>query len=324
MKKVNIITAINNEILNTQLRENNFNVLCKDIQYQEGIFEQLEKEAKIDVIILSGILPGNMRIERVIEKIQSRVEKIKIIIILEKKNEALEDFLFSKGIYDIYYDNEIDVKTIINILNNKKIFIEEDKEKIKLINEINNLKKIIKEKNNLEYKFNNNIINIYGCNGVGKTIISIILALNLKKEKILIISKDQEILNKINNKIRDNIFISDKNINKNNYIIYDNPDIYNPDELNIIIINNNLYDVIKSKKIIKNNMKIIINKINKNSIDESVIKEILNNNEIIGYLSENCLYNKFINSQFKYKIENNKKIKNEYLQIIKKIEGDKY
>lgn len=329
-KIIKIITAINNEVLNKKLVQENFNVLCKDIQYQEGIFEQIEKSNEIDIIIISSILPGNMRIEKVIEKIIEKIPKIRIIIILEKKNDILEDFLYSKGVYDIYYDNEVDVDTIINLLTKKEIKKEEFNyyEKEKLIKEINELKKIINEKEENKNNINKNIISIYGINGIGKTLLSIIIALNLKiNKKIIIISKEYENIKKINNNkinIRKNIEIgNDFNIiNKNNnydYIILDNPEKYNNNYFNILIIGQNLLELRNSKKIKEKNIKIIINKINKYSIYSQIIEEIYNNQKIIGKISFNNLYNKLLNNRFKYKIENNIKIKKEFEKIIKNI-----
>ena len=88
MKK--IITALANPILNENLKEEkDFEILTKDIQYQEGIFEIMEEKNEIDYLILSEILPGENNIEKLIEKIKEKNIKIKIIIILESKKEEL-------------------------------------------------------------------------------------------------------------------------------------------------------------------------------------------------------------------------------------------
>ena len=58
-----IITALGNRLLNDKLKEEEeFEILTKDIQYQDGIFEVLEKEEKIDFLILSEILLGENKI----------------------------------------------------------------------------------------------------------------------------------------------------------------------------------------------------------------------------------------------------------------------
>lgn len=171
-----------------------------------------------------------MTIKELIEKIKNKEPKIEIIIILENKKEELENFLFSKKIFNILYNNKTEIKEIINLINrnnykdNKKLELNEElkneikylkniilenqkQEKNKLLN--NKLKetllkklkgklnkksnKIINEK--LEKTNKKEIISITGSSGTGKSIISINLAKALiyKNEKILII--DFDILN---------------------------------------------------------------------------------------------------------------------------------
>ena len=59
---------------------------------------------------------------------------------MEKRNKELEDFLISKGINNIYYNNEITIQEIINnIKNNKNINYEIKKpNKTKIIKNIKN------------------------------------------------------------------------------------------------------------------------------------------------------------------------------------------
>lgn len=328
VKKIKIITAINNKLLNEKLIEKGFDVICKDIQYQDGIFEQLEKSQDVDVIIISSVLPGNIRIERIVNKIKELVKKIRIIIILEEKNENLEDYLYEKGIYDIYYHNQVEFNTIINLLSEEKTEYNNYK-KSDLIKEINNLKKIIEKNNINKNKKENNkknfIISILGINGIGKTTISIIIALFLcKNKKILIVSRENNLIKKINKKIRKNIEISEK-INKKelyDYIILDNPDKYIKSDYKILIIGGNLFELYKNKYLENNEEKIIINKNNINSLEKNIIEELFKNKKIIGEINYSILYNKFINSQFLFKIENKKIIKKQYKKIIKKIESE--
>lgn len=137
MKK--IITAINNPKLNEQLKkENKFEIIGKDIQYKEAIIEILEKNNKIDLIIINEKIPGEINLEKLIEKIKLINEKIKIIFILEKENNDIEKILIKNNIKDIYYNNKINLEELIKIINKKEINMEE---------EIIKLKKIIEEKN---------------------------------------------------------------------------------------------------------------------------------------------------------------------------------
>lgn len=203
MKK--IVTALGNPILNNELKKyKEFQIMINDIQYQEAIIEFLEIEKNIDYIILNEILPGNISIEELINKIKNKNENIEIIIILEKENKELESFLYSKKIFNIFYNNKVEIIDIIKILKNKKINnikIEQDIEIIKdiILNDSNINKQINKIKINNEtkknLKSNNKMICVLGSSGVGKSIFSVCFSnyLKSKKNKILII--DFDILN---------------------------------------------------------------------------------------------------------------------------------
>lgn len=230
MKK--IITAIGNPILQDSLKtETEIEIVKNDIQYQEGIFECLETEKDIDYLILSELLPGNFEIKKLIEKIKIICPKIKIILILENKNQELENYLLAKGIFHIFYHNQVEIKEIIRLIKNHQ----DENEELK--NELNELKKIILENENKEQlktpffkkkkqkienkKFQektSEIICATGPSGVGKSIFTINLANSFMESyhKILII--DFDILNnslhtilglkkypeKIRNKIKNN------------------------------------------------------------------------------------------------------------------------
>ena len=220
----NIITALGNPLLNDKLSdEKEFNILTKDIQYQDGIFEILEKEEKIDFLILSEILLGENKIENLIEKIKEKNNKINIIIILENNKEELENILYLKGVLKIYYNNQVEIEEIISFIKNKNI---EENEKIKI--ELENLKEIL-IKNNINFekeKLNNNllenktdknelikkeknkikiiknnknlntkVISITGTGGVGKSIITLNLSNILKEKNQKILILDFDILN---------------------------------------------------------------------------------------------------------------------------------
>lgn len=228
MKK--IITALGNPILNENLiKEESFEILTKDIQYQDGIFEILEKEEKIDFLILSEILLGENKIEKLVEKIKFKNNKINIIVILEDKKEELENILYLKGVIKIYYNNKVEIEEIISFIKNEN---KEENEKIKI--ELENLKEILiknnillenektnnnlintKELNNKQIKLkdkynkielieNNNkinknenkkIISIVGTGGVGKSIFTLNLSNIFKEKSQKILILDFDILN---------------------------------------------------------------------------------------------------------------------------------
>ena len=294
MKK--IITAIGNPILNEYLKkEEDIIVIGNDIQYQDGIFELLEKDNNINLIIISEIIIGENTIEKLIEKIKIINKNIKIIIILENKNEELENKLIAKGIIKIFYHNNIEINKFIKFIKENK---ENENEELK--QEINDLKNLILEnkkfdeenkskkinnkiKSNLFEKLNNKylnkkivkqekeIISISGPNGAGKSIITVNLAkvMALKKEKILIIDFDI-----LNNNIHTILGVK-KHLIKNNYEI----------ENLIIKVNKNI-DLLSATEILFGNKE----KIDINKIENTINKLKEKYNKIIIDTSSECFF----------------------------------
>ena len=234
------ITALGNEEINKLLKKE-LEIIGKDIQYQEAVLDVLENNENIEFLILSSIIPGQFNIYEFINLIIFKNSKIKIIIFLEKRNKELEDFLISKGINNIYYNNEITIQEIINnIKNNKNINYEIKKtNKTKIIKNIKNklnkkFIKLIKKEKNIK---NKKIITIIGAPKIGKTIFSIIFCLINKNKKILLINLEE---------------------NKNNLKIILGKNFKETDN-NIIKIKNNIDFLLINFKKQKNNEKIKLN-----------------------------------------------------------------
>lgn len=224
-----VITAIGNPQINERLKkECKFEVIGRDIQYQEGIIEILEERNDIEGILLSNTLIEEFEFNLLILKILEINAKIEIIVFLKEKDEEVERFLNSKKIYTIYYLNNYEL--FFENLNNKKTSNSDISKNIedfkKIIYEEKNMNKInnyIKKKNQA-FNFNkinlddsekeeknveihqdeyrkedcfmekipkNSIISFSGPYGVGKSIISILFAKYLsKKSKVLLIDCD--------------------------------------------------------------------------------------------------------------------------------------
>ena len=202
-----IITALGNPYLNTKLtKEKNFNIIAKDIQYQDGIFEILENNKEIDFLILSELLLGKYEIGELIEKIKLKNNDIKIIVIIENEKNELEKNLYLKGVKKIYYNNVVNEEEIINFIKKENIK-NEDYEKLK--EEVESLKEILlknninfndnlTEKQNVEnniFKNEKKIIAISGTGGTGKSIVTLNLTNILKEKKQKILILDFDILN---------------------------------------------------------------------------------------------------------------------------------
>lgn len=327
----NVITAILNPEINKKLSENNqINIICKDILYQEAIFEILEKNKNIDFIILNSELPGELKIEEIILKINKYNKKIKIIYLINENEKISEKYIYKKIL-----KKDLDFKTLENIIIGKNINIE------------NKNKKII----------------FLGNKGVGKSVLVANIGLFLSKEKIktLIfdfdINKTNYLIFKLKNKKKDenniikinsflyyfgnfnNYYIKKSEIfeiiEKNEFekILIDSSNDFSENEK--IIINNsnkkifitepnlveinktkNILEKYKSKKIKIDDFEIILNKNNINSIDNNLIKKILKN-KIIGKINYSNKFNLLINEKIKENIKSN-----QITKIIKQIKGE--
>ena len=294
MKK--IITAINNPKLNEELKkEGNFEIIGKDIQYREAILEILEKNNKIDLIILSEKIPGEIQLENLIEKIKFANEKIKIIFILEKENKELEKILIKNNMIDIYYNNKINLKELIKIINKKEINIEE---------EIIKLKKIIEEKNIPYHETENHKINI-----VKNPLYRIKSIIKEQKNSPFLLNMSTKIItfsgNYKSGKSTLSLIISQYLSEKNYRVLLVDADLEKKD-LSLL-----LEKKIKIKNNKRNEYKKLINL--KNKIDNYKIKNI------IHFFTNKINKNLYFFSGFNYllKIKKNKEIKKQ--KIIKKI-----
>ena len=259
---IKIITAMNNPKINDELKnEKNIELICKDIFYKEGILEILENEINIDYIIINSELPGEIKLNNLIEKILEKNEKIKIIILIKKENK--NNFYKIKNDKKDIKNNNIEIikdiknKNIIRIFYKNEIKIEQ----LKKYNQIKNNNENNKEPNNKKIK--NKTIIFFGERQVGKSIIILGITKSIEKnnKKILLIE--------LNKKESDLLLILSKN--KNN-------------KKNLIIKEQKIkkYKKTHKKYLNKNKIKIIQNlivKINKN-IDIISYKKIINFNII--------------------------------------------
>lgn len=259
---IKIITAMNNPKINDELKnEKNIELICKDIFYKEGILEILENEININYIIINSELPGEIKLNNLIEKILEKNEKIKIIILIKKENK--NNFYKIKNDKKDIKNNNIEIikdiknKNIIRIFYKNEIKIEQ----LKKYNQIKNNNENNKEPNNKKIK--NKTIIFFGERQVGKSIIILGITKSIEKnnKKILLIE--------LNKKESDLLLILSKN--KNN-------------KKNLIIKKQKIkkYKKTHKKYLNKNKIKIIQNlivKINKN-IDIISYKKKINFNII--------------------------------------------
>lgn len=192
-----IITATGIPEINEGLRqEAEYEVIGKDIQYQEGILETLEEIQDIDGLIISNNLMEEINFNLLISQIIEINKNIEIIVILKEKDEEIELFLNSKKIYKIYYLDNYDLLFINSNkwnMSNKDISKNiEDFKKIIYEEKININSNIINNfENRKEYKNEDIIISFAGSYGVGKSLVSILFAKYLSRRgKVLLIDCD--------------------------------------------------------------------------------------------------------------------------------------
>lgn len=342
-----ILTALQDPKTNEILKEKTkHNIIETDIQYQEGILETLEKNNKIDLIIISQLLPGNIGFKDLINKIKIINNNIEIIAILENKNNELKDFLKQKNINSIFYNNKITIDELINVIeekdknkkemeinkeikllkeiileNNKKIeqnkkekkinkilsILKEEKIKIIKNSKINNIKKF---KNKIN-KTQNKIISVVGIPGVGKSIFISLFSKNIKHKKILIIDFD------IYNKSLDLIFGYNTKVQQEKAIIKINNNIDLLSKIEIFF---------KESYIEKNKIKNILDSFSKkydliiidNTSEYSCehTKEILKNSDSIIFLSDANLIELNKTKKLLEKYINKWKIEKERINVV--------
>ena len=81
-----VITAIGNDEINIRLRSfEEYEVIGRDIQYEEGIIEIIEEIKDIDLVILSNNLPGEFDFKVLINKLINMNKNIQIVVLLKEK-----------------------------------------------------------------------------------------------------------------------------------------------------------------------------------------------------------------------------------------------
>ena len=294
-----IITALDNPKIIKKLKNENYELIGKDIQYREAIIEIVEKIKNIDLIIINEKIPGEINIRDLIKQIKKINKKIKIIILLKN------------------------ISQIKNINNKNVIFLSEEKFKVEKISILINKKDV--KNNNLSNKKNIKIINIFGNKQVGKTTISILLANYLinKNKKVLLINLNEKNNKKIKKnylKILEENFLNKKilknldiKINKNSKLIKN---------LKINLIKNKIIDKKQIKNFLNNLILYYKNKYDYIIFDIEFVKYNNWNTEIlkistdnIGVIERNLIGIKGI-KRFYDRSENNYLLKKSGLHII--------
>lgn len=289
-----IITALNNAKLNEELKnEKNINLICKNIFYKEGILEILENEINIDYIILNNKLPGEIKLNNLIEKIIEKNEKIKIIILVKKENKNNFYKIKKEKINDnIEIIKDIKNKNIIRIFYTGEINL--NKLKNYNIQDIN-YKNMLNGRNKNDKEFKNNVILFLGERQVGKSsvIVKILKTIEDENDKILIMETNKQdsdiknLLKKSNTHLKK--FINNKKIKNKYKKIYKK---YFCKKNNLKIFNNLIKKINKNIDLISYNKLINLNIIKKIEKNYNYIFIEINsekNNKILNQINEKIL-----------------------------------
>lgn len=322
-----ILLAIDNEyIYGSIIKNKQYDFFEKDIVYKEGVIEVLEKNPEINFLIINNCICGCLETKDFITKIKEIRENIKIVIYINKYDEYNINFFNSKGIYQIYKIEDMNVQEIKEILENN--FAENEK----INSEISYLKRILK-KEAFSKNIKSKLIVFWGEKNVGKTIFSTTTAqiVEEQKKKAIIISfdiykKDLSILlncdDVVNRRIKVNsmldiIYIDEKNkldislLEKEyEYIIIDSSN--NSEIIKCIlikkfkiffIVESTILGVNKARLLLENFInkyvidvdciEIIFNRCDKRSISKYILKEIFEEYKILGFCKDNMI-KKFI------------------------------
>ena len=219
---IKIITAIGNPKIREILsNEKNILIIEKDILYKDAIIEILEKNKKINYIIINEYLPGEINNRKLIKKIKEIREDIKIIFVeiedrLNQNNKRKRDIKNEEeeSIVDIIlkeigikYDNESDENLKMDNNNLEKIYrIEKENQKESQDFDKNVIKEYIgklckqhhkkilkkpqKKRRNLS---KNKVIVIAGNSGSGKSLMLANLSyfFSINKSKVLILENSE-------------------------------------------------------------------------------------------------------------------------------------
>lgn len=278
-----IITAIGDPYLNDELKKyENLDVLCRDIQYQDGIIEIMLEREEIDLLIISDLLIGKCDFKTLINKILEIKKDLKIIVFLKEKNDDIEQFLNVKKIYKIYNFSQEDYICFFESFNKN-----EQKNNLEINNEISELKAIILKNNSkIKEKYKKSKLLIFdGESGVGKTCLSVLFSryLSSQNKKVLIIELENSIekilkIKKEENNVK-NILKNIQPVEKQLYLLSDFSIILN--KLNSL----NVYEIEKMMEKIRNEFEYIILDFSKNTFIKYE-KYLLKNSEDIIFIIE--------------------------------------
>ncbi len=204
-----IITAMGNDVLNNELkRYSKYDVILEDIVCQDIVIDKLLTN-EADILIISGLLQGQWNLEEFVDKIKSKNNLIRIIIVTDEIDSTTRRILESKNVLDIFIDSTVEIPDIIDAIDREET-IKKKYEMIRENEELYDAEKEVKKENIIKEKTykekpvkesfliekavqKQEIIAISGIPGAGKSTIAVNLCKVLSQKsdsKILLIDLD--------------------------------------------------------------------------------------------------------------------------------------
>ena len=194
-----IVTALGNPALNNELKKySKYDVLVDDLFYQEAVLD-ISKVEEIDVLVISALLQGQYDIMEFLTEVKKNNIGTRIVLIVDTISEEEKNILISKGIFDILYDNEIEISDVIDAIDreepiNIKKQIEKEIAKIAMENKVKeNEEEYLVNKEPLIKVQKQEVITLFGTPGSGKSTIAANLVKHFSKKaksRILLIDLD--------------------------------------------------------------------------------------------------------------------------------------
>lgn len=187
-----IVVAVDNEYIKQKIDDiYKIEVYPYDISYMEGVIEFLSKQRDNNddiTLITKDSLSGNLAKELYIKQIRVANDKVKVILLTEKLDEQYKEFLFANEIFNVIEGKEIEIKDIIeSVDNNDKVIYKNNNTEHNRLNDKPYIESTIIPKQ---------FISIYGTSGSGKSYITGMLSKMISnKLKIKISTLDMDIQN---------------------------------------------------------------------------------------------------------------------------------
>lgn len=200
MKK--IVTALGNPVLNNELKKySKYDVIADDLFYQEAVLD-ISKIEDIDIIVISSLLQGQYDMMEFLMEIKKSNLGARIILIVDTISEEHKNILIAKGIFDILYDNEIEISDVMEAIDREEpinIKKQIEKELTQMANEKKlreNKEDYVVKKETLIKIQKQEVIAVFGTPGAGKsTVIANLVKHFSKKTKSKILLIDLDTLN---------------------------------------------------------------------------------------------------------------------------------